>query len=116
MLQALRDAWVFQKEDMLGWQIMDFSMTKMKQLAHMAEEVAENGMEPKFAAKDLNLSASVGVALKNALESVKATQKLHSELLADDETAKHKGLMLNLDLSIKQEAFEKGDIEGWLKK
>ena len=116
MLQALRDAWVFQKEEMLGWQIMDFSMTKMKQLAHMAEEVAENGIAPSFKAKDLKLSATVGVALKNALESVEQTRKLHADLMGDAEAAKHSGLMQNLDLSVKQEAFEEGDIKDWLKK
>ena len=46
MLQAIRDAWVFQGNGLSGWQIIDFSFTKMKQLAHMAEEVAENGLNP----------------------------------------------------------------------
>ena len=115
MLQALRDAWVFQKEEIIGWRIMDFSMTNMKQLAHLAEPVAENGIEPKFKFQDISKAAPIGAALEKALANVKHTQKLHSDLLSDSETANHKGLMLNLDISIKQEIFEQGDIADWLK-
>ena len=53
MLQHIRSSWVFQKEGMLGWQMMDFAMTKMKQLAHLAEGVAENGITPRFEASRL---------------------------------------------------------------
>ena len=48
MLQTLRDAWVFQEQGVDAWQRMDFSMAKMKQLAHNAEPVAENGIVPDF--------------------------------------------------------------------
>lgn len=33
-------AWVFQQSGLLSWEIMNQSMTKMKQLAHFAEDVA----------------------------------------------------------------------------
>jgi bacterioferritin len=114
MLQGLRDAWVYQKEEILGWQIMDFSMTKMKQLAHVSEPVAENGMEPRFNVANINLSASIGAALKNALEGVKNTRQLHTDLLSNDETQKHLGLTINLDLSIQQEAYEVDEIKDWV--
>ena len=114
MLQALRDAWVFQNEELLGWRIMDFSMTKMKQLAHLSEPVAENGIEPKLKISPLNLSSSIGEALKNALEGVGGTQKLHEDLLAEGETQKHLGMQINLDLSIKQETYEGDEIKDWL--
>jgi len=48
MLQYIRASWVFQKEEMLGWEIMDFAFTKMKQLAHVAEPIAENGLTPSL--------------------------------------------------------------------
>ena len=114
MLQALRDAWVFQKEDMMGWQIMDFSMTKMKQLAHLSEPVAENGIEPKLNVGNINLSASIGAALKKALEDVQGTRRLHSDLLNDGETQKHLGLVINTDLSVQQEKYEADEIKDWL--
>jgi len=114
MLHSLRDAWVFQKEDTFGWQIMDFSMTKMKQLAHMAEEVAENGIAPKFKINEINMSTSIGTALRNALENVRGSHKLHASLLSENETQRHLGLATNLDLSVKQEEYEAGEIEDWL--
>jgi len=116
MLQALRNAWVFQKDPGMGWQIMDFSMTKMKQLAHVAEVAAENGIEPKFQLTGIDGSATIGKALGNALESVQTTRTLHSDLLKDAETQKHKGVIVNLELSIKQETYEEGDIRDWMKK
>lgn len=114
VLQATRDAWVFQKEETVGWQIMDFSMTKMKQLAHVAEEVAENGIPPKFNAGEMNMSVSIGAALKNAIENVRHSHKLHTDLLSVDETRKHSGLLINLDLSVKQDDYEEDEIKDWL--
>jgi bacterioferritin len=116
VLQSLRDAWVFQKEGMRGWQVMDFSMTNMKQLAHVSEEVAENGIEPRFQAGSLNLSAAIGTALKSILEDVRQTRKGHQALKENPEAQKHSGLMLNLDLSIAQEQYEAEEIEDWLKR
>jgi len=115
MLQALRDAWVFQNNDLPGWQIIDFSFTKMKQLAHMAEEVAENGIVPRLNMGPFLSSSSIGVALQNALESVQNSRKRHEQLKNDPEAQKHLGLMINLDLSIAQEAFEVDEIKDWLK-
>jgi bacterioferritin len=114
MLQSLRDAWVFQQQALRGWQIMDFSLTKMKQLAHMAESAAENGISPNLKAGDMMLSGSIGAALKNALESVEHTRRLHSDLLTEKETGKHSGLVINLDLAVKQEAYEADEIQSWL--
>ena len=115
MLQSVRDAWVFQNEKIRGWQIMDFSMTNMKQLAHLAEEVAENGIAPRLESKPLSLSKAIGAALKNILEDVRGTQKGHQALKDDSEARKHSGLMINLDLSIDQEQYEAEEIEDWIK-
>jgi len=114
MLQAVRNAWVFQNSARLGWQIMDNSMTKMKQLAHIAEEVAENGIEPKFKIGDIDMSASVGAALRNALEGVRRTREMHMDLQNDRETQKHSGLVNNLNLSVQQEQYEADEIQDWL--
>ena len=114
MLQSLRDAWVFQNEQIRGWQIMDFSMTNMKQLAHLAEEVAENGVEPKFDSGPINMSAAIGTALRGILESVRETRKGHDMLREDPEAGKHSGLVLNLKLSVEQETYEADEIEDWL--
>ena len=115
MLQALRDAWVFQNNDLSGWKIIDFSFTKMKQLAHMAEEVAENGIVPRLNMGPLLTSSSIGIALQNALESVQASRKHHEQLKNDPETQKHSGLLINLDLSIAQETYEAYEIKDWMK-
>jgi len=115
MLQSIRDAWVFQDNGPTGWQVMDFSFTKMKQLAHMAEEVAENGITPRLKKGELILSASIGTALQNALESIQKTTDQHISLQKNPESEKHAGLMINLDLSIKQEKYEAEEIRDWLK-
>jgi len=115
MLQHIRASWVFQKEEMVGWEIMDFAFTKMKQLAHVAEPVAENGINPKFKATNIDLSASIGLALKKALEDVRSSRERHLDLQKDTETQKHAGLLINLDLSVQQEAYEAEEIEGRLK-
>ncbi|MEZ4579803.1 MAG: hypothetical protein R2875_17860 [Desulfobacterales bacterium] len=115
MLQALRNAWVFQNENITGWQIMGFSFTKMKQLAHMAEEVAENGMEPRFFKGPMITDAVLGTVLQNALESVQKTRSLHQDIKNDPEAQKHAGLLINLDLSLKQEDYEAAEIKGWMK-
>ena len=115
MLQAIRDAWVFQGSGLSGWQIIDFSFTKMKQLAHIAEEAAENGIEPRLNKGNIITAPAIGAALKNSLESIRTTQNLHTNLKNDPEAQKHAGLMANLNLSLKQETYETEEIKDWLK-
>ena len=114
MLQQIRNSWVFQSEDIKGWQLMDNAMMKMKQLAHISEPVAENGIVPNFKLGALDTSAAIGTALQKALEDVKASQERHKALLADSETQNHAGMLVNLDLSIQQEQYEADEIEDWL--
>jgi bacterioferritin len=116
MLQHIRSSWVFQKEGMFGWQMMDFAMTKMKQLAHLAEQVAENGITPRFEASKLENNESIEVALKKGLEDVRAAQEEHLKFQGESETQKHAGLLLSLDLALKQEKYEAAEIEDWAKK
>jgi hypothetical protein len=87
----------------------------MKQLAHMAEEVAENGIVPHLNMGTILTASSIGIALQNALESVQDSRKRHEQLKNDPEAQNHSGLLINLDLSIAQEAFEANEINDWLK-
>ena len=116
MLQHIRSSWVFQQESIVGWQLMDFAMTKMKQLAHLAEEVAENGIAPRFEVGKIDLSASIGTALKKGLEDVRGAREEHITFQGESETQKHAGLLLSLDLALKQEEYEAAEIEDWSKK
>lgn len=114
MLQSIRNAWVFQKDAKQGWQIMDFSMTKMKQLAHVAEEVAANGINPMFKADILDSRASLAEALKNAVHDLQKTRMDHIALRAGDEIKKHAGLAVNIGLTVNQEEYEEAEIKEWL--
>jgi len=116
MLQHVRHAWVFQKNELVGWQLMDQAMEKMKQLAHFSEDVAENGIEPRFELSSIDQSRAVGLALKKALEDVRTAHERHLGLKDDEEFKKHEGLMVNLDLTLKQEAYEAAELEDWVKK
>ena len=116
MLQHIRSSWVFQQESIGGWQLRDFAMTKMKQLAHLAEEVAENGITPRFEVDTIDLSASVGLALKKGLEDVRGAREEHIKFQGESETQKHSGLLLELDLALKQEEYEAAEIGDWSKK
>ncbi|MFO7666721.1 MAG: ferritin-like domain-containing protein [Desulfobacterales bacterium] len=114
MLQRVRSAWVFQKDAMLGWQLMDFSMTKMKQLAHVSEEVAVAGINPLLKLDKSDLSASVAEALKNALEDLQKSRMEYITLQAGEEIAKHAGLANNMELALNQEEYEASEMKEWL--
>ncbi len=114
VLQSIRNAWVFQKNGVRAWEMMDFSMTRMKQLAHVSEQVAENGITPRLTGSVVPVS-TLGDALSSALENLKSSRQAHLQLKADKEAQKHAGLLINLDLSIKQEAYEAEEINDWLK-
>ena len=115
MLQHIRTSWVFQQEGILGWQTMDFAMTKMKQLAHLAEDVAGNGITPRFEVGELDKSASIGAALKKGLEDVRSAREEHLKFHGESETRKHSGLLVELDLALRQEEYEAAEIEDWSK-
>lgn len=114
MLQRIRSAWVFQKDAMIGWQLMDFSMTKMKQLAHVSEEVAAAGINPMLKLDKSDLSVSVAEALKNALEDLQKSRMEYITLQAGEEIAKHAGLANNIELALNQEEYETSEMKEWL--
>jgi bacterioferritin len=116
MLQHLRTSWLFQKDDIMGWKIMDQAMEKMKQLAHFAEDIAEDGVAPKFKPGKIDMSKAMGQALKKALEDVRTARERHLKLRENSEVKKHSGLVINLDLTVQQEAYQGAEIEDWIKK
>jgi bacterioferritin len=116
MLQHIRTSWVFQKDEIMGWKIMDQAMEKMKQLAHFAEPIAEDGVSPKFKHRQMDKSQVIGVALKKALENVQADRERHVKMREDSEVKKHSGLVINMDLTVQQEEYQGAELEDWVKK
>ena len=116
MLQHLRTSWVFQKDEIMGWKIMDQAMEKMKHLAHFAEDIAEDGIAPKLKPGEIDRSNAIGLALKRALEDVRSARERHLKLREDSEVRKHSGLVINLDLTIHQEEYQGAELKDWLQK
>jgi bacterioferritin len=113
MLQHIRTSWLFQKDENIGWKIMDQAMEKMKQLAHFAEPIAEDGVSPKFKLGQIEKNQAIGIALKKALEDVQADWDRHILLKEDSEVKKHSGLVINMDLTIKQEEYQSAELKDW---
>lgn len=116
MLEHIRHSWVLPGDGSIGWGLMDQAMEKMRHLAHFAEDVAENGIDPDFSAGDSFRSSDPAKALHFSLKRLQAARERHRELKDDQETRKHAGLVLNLDLTLKQEQFQEAEIGDWLKK
>jgi bacterioferritin len=110
MLQHVRNAWVFQKDALIAWQLMDQAMGKMKQLAHFAEDVAENGITPTFEPGGIEKITALETALVKAREDVSAARQRHLALREDQESQKHAGLVTNLDLTLQQEDYESAEL------
>jgi bacterioferritin len=113
MLQHIRTSWLFQQDGNMGWKIMDQAMEKMKQLARFAEDIAEDGVAPKFKPGEIDKSNAIGIALAKGLADVQAARERHLELRQDSEVGKHSGLVINLDLTIRQEAHQGAEIADW---
>ena len=115
MLEHIRHSWVLQSGGVLGWRLMDQSMEKMRHLAHFAEDVAENGMEPDLRSEELSTAKDPAAALRSSLKRLQQARERHLKLNENPETAKHAGFALNLDLTLKQEQFQEGEISDWLR-
>ena len=113
MLQHIRTSWLFQKEENIGWKIMDQAMEKMKQLAHFAEPIAEDGVPPLFEPGQIEKNHAIGIALKKSLEDVQVDWDRHILLKEDIELKKHSGLVINMDLTIKQEEYQAAELKDW---
>ena len=116
MLENIRHSWVFPVDGAIGWGLMDQAMEKMRHLAHFAEDVTENGIDPDFSAGDYSHSNDPATALHSSLKRLQEARERHRELKDDQETGKHAGLVLNLNLTLKQEQFQEAEIGDWLKK
>jgi len=53
---------------------------------------------------------------KKGLKDVRAAREEHLKFQGESETRKHAGLLLSLDLALKQEGYEAAEIEDWAKK
>jgi bacterioferritin len=115
MLQHLRHSWVFEKDSLVSWRLMDQSLEKMKHLAHFAEDIGGSGIPPEFRAGRTDRGRSVGKAIGEAIGDLKKAQKRHAKLRYDSELKKHEGLVINLDLTIQQEQYQTEELEDMTK-
>jgi bacterioferritin len=115
MLQHIRQAWTFQKDCKLSWDLMDQSMTLMKQLAHFAEDVAENGIEPAFEAGPVDFSTDIKASLANSADRLARAHGRHLILAEDRRAQENAGFMINLDLTLKQEEYLSDELNDSLK-
>jgi len=115
MLQHLRLSWLSQKDANKGWALMDQSMEKMKQLALFAEAVAEDGPVPRMKPGNLNAGQAMEMALRKALGDVREALNRHAGMQEDAEFKKHSGLVMKMDLTVQQEAWQAEEMEDWLK-
>ena len=116
MLQHLRHSWIFGKNSVFSWRLMDQSLEKMKHLAHFAEDIGGNGIPPQFKPGRTDVTKSVGKAIGKAIENLKKSQKRHVRLRNNSELIKHEGLVINLDLTIQQERYQTEELEDMKKR
>lgn len=112
MLQHIRTSWISQQKPELGWKIMDQAMEKMRHVAHFAEDIAEDGNSPEFKPGTIG-TYDTKEALQRAVDDVKTARERHLEMKGDDEIKKHSGLLINLDLTIQQEEYQREELEEW---
>jgi bacterioferritin len=116
MLQHVRYSWVFQKNGLKSWQLMDQAMEKMKQLAHFAEDIGGNGVPPQFKPGKIDLSKVMAKALFRSVDDALKSHKRHLKLRKDSELNKHGGLVINLDLTVQQEQYQAEELKDMQKK
>jgi len=111
MLQHIRYSWVYQKDSILAWQLMDQAMEKMKQIAHFAEDIGGNGIPPKFIPGPTDKSKTIGKSLKKAVMDIRTAIDRHMKLKENSEFKKHGGLVINLDLTLQQEQYQEAELK-----
>lgn len=116
MLRHIRMSWAFQKKGVTGWNLMDQAMEKMKQLALFAEAVAEDGAVPRFKPAPMEGLPPLKEALEKAAGDVRNALKRHETLRKNKELKKHGGVVVKLDLALRQEEYQAAEMEDWLKK
>jgi hypothetical protein len=73
-------------------------------------------MTPRFELGEIEKSTSIVMALEKIVEQLRESRDRHIQLAGDPEVQKHKGFMINLDLTLKQEKYEQEEIEDWIPK
>jgi bacterioferritin len=116
MLQHIRNSWIFQKNGLLAWNLMDQAMEKMKQLAHFAEDIGGNGIPIQFKPGKMDITRILSNALNKSINDVMKSHKRHLKLRKDTEFSKHRGLVINLDLTLQQEQYQAEELKGAVKK
>ena len=116
MLQKIRHSWTLQGKGKLGWQLMDHAMVSMKQVAHFAEDIAENGIPPKFKPGKIDTSKDARKAVTKIVKDISAAHKRHVNLQKNRELQKHSGLVINLDLTVQQENYQIHELRDKMKK
>jgi bacterioferritin len=116
MLRHIRMSWAFQDEGAAGWSLMDQAMEKMKHLAMFAEAVAEDGAALQFKPAPMGALPSLREAVGRAAGDVRNAVKRHEALRQDEELKKHGGVVVKLDLALRQENYQAEELEDWLKK
>jgi bacterioferritin len=106
MLQNIRYSWTLQDKGTLGWQLMDHAMENMKQVAHFAEDIAENGVPPQFRPGKIDKNKNAHKAVSKVVKDLTAAHKHHMGLKKNRELQKHGGLVVNLDLTVQQEEYQ----------
>jgi bacterioferritin len=116
MLRHIRSSWVFQKNGLISWNIMDQAMEKMKHLAHVAEDMGGDGIPPQFKPGRIDPSGTLGAAIGKAADDVGKSRRRHVRLRKDSEVNAHAGLVINLDLTIRQERYQEEELRDAIKK
>ncbi len=115
MLRHIGCSWVYQKKGVVAWNLMDQAMEKMKQLAHFAEDIAENGIAVEFRPGKIDIPKAFGGAIERAEGEALKSWRRHRKLIRESEFQKHAGLVVNLDLTIRQEEYQAHELRDVLK-
>ena len=95
---------------------MDQAMKKMRHIAHFAEPIAEDGgISPKFESGQIIPHDNLKTALKKGVQDLTAAYERHQKMQEDTEVKKRSGLVINLDMTVQQEAYQKAEIQDWEK-
>lgn len=115
MLRHIASSWTFQDKGLAAWNLMDQAMEKMKQLAHFAEDIAENGVPIVFKPGKIESPKPFKKSIQNASDEVLAAHRRHKRLMKHAEFQKHAGLLINLDLTIQQEAYQAEELNDMIR-
>jgi len=114
MLRHIGYAWTFQKKGLSAWNLMDQAMEKMKQLSHFAEDIGGNGLPVEFKPGKIEVPKAFRESMRIAEGEVRKAHGRHRRLMKHTEFQKHAGLVIGLDLTVRQEEYQAEEIKGVL--